>query len=131
MTIPASSPATVRDPARPPRKLMLAPWHRTLGAIIIIALDLRLYGLDSYSLWMDEVESIAMAQRGIGAIFTDRLGFYANQTPWHYLLVWLTIQPVDPAPTSVLVRLPSALAGTLLVPMVFALVLVCAAKQST
>jgi 4-amino-4-deoxy-L-arabinose transferase-like glycosyltransferase len=121
MTIPAASPATVRDPVRPPRKLILAPWHLILGAIIIIALGLRLYGLDSYSLWMDEVDSIAMAQRGIGAIFTDRFGFYANQTPWHYLLVWLTIQPIDPATTSVLVRLPSALAGALLVPVVFAL----------
>jgi 4-amino-4-deoxy-L-arabinose transferase-like glycosyltransferase len=92
-----------------------------LGVLLLAGLSLRLYGLDSYSLWMDEVESIAMAQRGIAAIFTDRFGFYANQTPWHYLLVWLTIQPVDPATTSVLVRLPSALAGAALVWAVFAL----------
>ncbi|MEO6457766.1 MAG: glycosyltransferase family 39 protein, partial [Chloroflexia bacterium] len=35
------------------------------------------------------------------------------QTPLHYLLVWLTIQPFDPAASAVLVRLPSAVAGAL------------------
>jgi 4-amino-4-deoxy-L-arabinose transferase-like glycosyltransferase len=100
---------------------LLAHWKLLLGLVLLAGLGLRLYGLDSYSLWMDEVESIAMAQRGIAAIFGDRFGFYANQTPWHYLLVWLTIQPVDPATTSVLVRLPSALAGAVLIWVVFAL----------
>ena len=46
---------------------------------------------------------------------------FAEHTPWHYLIVWLTIQPLDPTMTSVLVRLPAALAGALLVPLVFAL----------
>ena len=100
-------------------------WSRTLwliavGAIFTLALGARLYCLDCYSLWMDEVDSIALAQRGLGAIFGDRFGMFAEHTPWHYLMVWLTIQPLDPTMTSVLVRLPAALAGALLVPLVFA-----------
>jgi len=35
------------------------------------------------------------------------------QTPLHYLMVWLTALPVDPASTPVLVRLPSVIAGAL------------------
>jgi 4-amino-4-deoxy-L-arabinose transferase-like glycosyltransferase len=100
---------------------LLSRWKLLLSLLLLAGLGLRLWGLDSYSLWMDEVESIAMAQRGIAAIFSDRFGFYANQTPWHYLLVWLTIRPVDPATTSVLVRLPSALAGAALIWAVVAL----------
>ena len=49
----------------------------------------------------------------MGAILTDRFGGMLVQTPLHYLLVWLTIQPVDPASSAVLVRLPSAVMGAL------------------
>jgi hypothetical protein len=35
------------------------------------------------------------------------------QTPLHYLMVWFTSLPVDPASTPVLVRLPSVIAGVL------------------
>src|SRR6476659_3705600 len=109
----ATTPIAVPAPAHAVGAGLLAHWKLLLGLVLLAGLGLRLYGLDSYSLWMDEVESIAMAQRGIAAIFGDRFGFYANQTPWHYLLVWLTIQPIDPATTSVLVRFPSVLTGAL------------------
>jgi uncharacterized membrane protein len=70
---------------------------------------------------MDEVDSIAVAQRGLAASFGDRFGMFAEHTPWHYRLVWLTVQPLDPTTSSVLVRRPAALTGALLVPVVFAL----------
>jgi len=123
IAIPTSAvtPITVPAPAEVGGGRLLSHGKLLLSVLLLAGLSVRLCGLDSYSLWMDEVESIAMAQRGIAAIFGDRFGFYANQTPWHYLLVWLTIQPVDPATTSVLVRLPSALAGATLIWAVFAL----------
>ncbi len=102
-------------------RMRFSLWILAVGAVFGLALALRLACLDCSSLWMDEVDSIALAQHGIGAIFSERFGLFANQTPWHYVLVWLTIQPVDPALTSGLVRLPSALAGALLVPATFAL----------
>lgn len=84
-----------------------------LAAILLLAAALRLYCLDCQGLWYDEVSSIEVAQRGIAAIITDRFGWMRVQTPLHYLLVWLTIQPLDPATSAVLVRLPSACAGLL------------------
>lgn len=92
-----------------------------LAGIFALGLALRFVCLDCYSIWYDEVASIEVAQRGLNAIFTDRFGWMHVQTPLHYLQVWLTIQPVDPTITSLLVRLPSALAGALTVPVVYAL----------
>ncbi|HYP21775.1 MAG TPA: glycosyltransferase family 39 protein [Chloroflexia bacterium] len=84
-----------------------------LAGISLLALILRLWCLDCYGLWYDEVASIEIASRGPLAIFTDRFGGMLVQTPFHYFLVWLTSMPVDPAASPILVRLPSALAGTL------------------
>ncbi len=92
-----------------------------LAGIFVLGLVLRLYCLDCYSIWYDEVASIEVAQRGLNAIFTDRFGWMNVQTPLHYFQVWLTIQPVDPTVTSFLVRLPSALAGAFTPILVYAL----------
>lgn len=89
------------------------PVTLALAAILLVAATLRLYCLDCQGLWYDEVSSIEVAQRGIEAIITDRFGWMRVQTPLHYLLVWLTIQPLDPTASAVLVRLPSACAGLL------------------
>lgn len=92
-----------------------------LAGISLLALAVRLYCLDCYSLWGDEISSIEVAQRGVAAIFNDRFGWMRVQTPLHYLAVWLTLQPVDATTTAALVRLPSALAGALTVPVVYLL----------
>jgi hypothetical protein len=89
--------------------------------LFLVALALRLYCLDCRSLWGDEVASIETAQRGVAAIITDRFGWMRVQTPLHYLIVWMTTLPVDPTTTSTLVRLPSALAGALTPPVLYAL----------
>jgi 4-amino-4-deoxy-L-arabinose transferase-like glycosyltransferase len=95
---------------------------RRAGLLLFItALGLRLWGLDAHGLWYDETISVETAQHGLDAIFNQRFGWVGNQTPLHYLIVWLTIQPVDPTITTLLVRLPSALAGALLVVLTYAL----------
>ncbi len=91
------------------------------SAIFVVGFALRLYCLDCHSLWHDEIISIEVAQRGLHAIFNDRFGWLGNQTPWYYMLVWLTILPADPTTTAVFVRLPEALAGALTVPVVYGL----------
>jgi hypothetical protein len=95
-------------------------WLALIG-ICLLGLALRLYCLDCHGLWYDELASVEAAQRGLSAIFTDRFGWLHTQTPLHYLIVWLTTLPLDPALSAVPVRLPSALAGALTIPVVFAL----------
>ena len=89
-----------------------------LGVIFLVSLGLRVYCLDCYSLWFDEIASLEVAQYGPGFFFTDRFGWMRVQTPLHYLTVWLTTLLADPTTTAALVRLPSALAGAF-TPLVF------------
>ncbi|HEX8221624.1 MAG TPA: glycosyltransferase family 39 protein [Chloroflexia bacterium] len=84
-----------------------------LGVIFLASLGLRVYCLDCYSLWFDEIASVEVAQYGPGFFFTDRFGWMRVQTPLHYLTVWVTTLLADPTTTAALVRLPSALAGAL------------------
>jgi|GEM_PF-1525104 len=88
-------------------------WSLSLFGVFLLALGLRLHCLDCYGFWGDEVASLEGAQLGLNAIFSDRFGWLRVQTPLHYLLVWLTVQPIDPTQTAFLVRLPSALFGAL------------------
>ncbi len=92
-----------------------------LWLIFALGLALRLYHLDYYGLWYDEVASIEIARRGVAAIFTDRFGGMLVQTPLHYFIVWLMDRLADPASTASFVRLPSALAGALVPPCVYVL----------
>jgi 4-amino-4-deoxy-L-arabinose transferase-like glycosyltransferase len=96
-------------------------WLLLLSTVFLIGLALRLNCLDCYSLWYDEIASLETAQRGWDAIFGYRFGWVGNQTPLHYLLVWLTAQIADPTETAVWVRLPSVVAGALLVPVIYRL----------
>jgi hypothetical protein len=88
-----------------------------VAGIVLLGLAVRLYGIDRYSLWIDEVTSLQAAQRGVSAIFTERFGVLGNQTVWYHLLLWLSALPVDPSTNAFFVRLPEALAGAL-VPLV-------------
>lgn len=92
-----------------------------LAAIFVTALALRLFNLGDYPLWGDELDSISGAQRSIAEMFAGCTGLICNQPPVHYLLLWLTMQPLDPAVSAFLVRLPSALAGALLPLVVYGL----------
>jgi 4-amino-4-deoxy-L-arabinose transferase-like glycosyltransferase len=90
-------------------------------AITLLALILRLIGLDRAGLWYDEVYSVDFAQSGLRAVLTDRFGVVHNQQVLHYLMVWLMAQIADPTTTTVWVRLPSVLAATATVPLVMLL----------
>jgi hypothetical protein len=67
-----------------------------LTGLTLLALGLRLYDINSFSLWFDELASIEVAHRGVNFFLTDRFGWMLVQTPLHYLTVWLTLLPVDP-----------------------------------
>jgi 4-amino-4-deoxy-L-arabinose transferase-like glycosyltransferase len=91
------------------------------AGVFLLGLALRLYCLDCYGFWGDEVASIEGARLGVQGFTGGCFGWICNQTPLHYLLVWLTIQPVDPAASGALVRLPSAIAGGLTCLVVYGL----------
>lgn len=93
-------------------------WLLPVG-IFLLGLGLRLTCLDCLNLWYDEIASVETAQSGIEALFNDRFGWMLVQSPFHYLLVWLTLQPADPTATATFVRLPSAIAGALLPLLVY------------
>lgn len=77
--------------------------------------------LDAHGFWGDEINSLDSAALGFPTIITGRFGYLANQTPLHYFTVWLTLQLSDPTLTSVLVRLPSLIAGCLSILLIYAL----------
>ncbi len=92
-----------------------------LAGIFLLGLVLRLGWIDAHGFWTDEVSSIEVARSGLPFIFNNHFGWVGNQTSWHYVLIWLLIQPLDPAVSPVLVRLPSALAGAFLPLVVYGL----------
>lgn len=107
--------------ANPNVRRLLSSDLLVVSAIFILALALRVILLDAYGLWGDEVESLLVARAGTDFIFDSRAGWVANQTVPYYLLIWSVLQPVDPASNAILVRLPSALTGALLILPLFGL----------
>jgi 4-amino-4-deoxy-L-arabinose transferase-like glycosyltransferase len=119
-TINTLKPTANRSTARAARAA-LTPALLALAGIVMVGAVLRFNCLDCYGLWYDEVSSVQVAQRGVVAILTDRFGWMRVQTPLHYLLVWLSLKPLDPTTSAVLVRLPSVLAGLLTPAVVYGL----------
>jgi uncharacterized membrane protein len=87
-----------------------------LLAIFLAGLALRLYALGSESLWWDEVYAIStMAQPGLLEII--RLSSTDNNPPLFYLILhyWMLFA----GDSAFSVRLPSALAGALAIPVMY------------
>ena len=87
-----------------------------LLAIFLVGLALRLYGLGSESLWWDEVYAIStMAQPGPLEII--RLSSTDNNPPLFYLILhyWMLFA----GDSAFSVRLPSAIAGALAIPVMY------------
>jgi mannosyltransferase len=101
-----------------PLVLFASPVGHTLAllAIIVVGLALRLYGLGSESLWWDEVYAITtMSQPGPLEII--RLSATDNNPPLFYLILhyWMMLA----GDSAFAVRLPSAMAGVLAVPVMY------------
>src|SRR5690348_15594324 len=90
-------------------------------AITAVGALIRLVTLDAHGFWIDEVESLDISSLGVPTFITDRFGYAANQTPLHFGIVWLTSLLADPTTTTVIGRLPSALAGALTIPLAYGL----------
>ena len=87
-----------------------------LLAIFVVGLALRLYGLGSESLWWDEVYAIATMAHP-GSLEIVRLSSTDNNPPFFYLILhfWMLLA----GDSAFAVRLPSALAGALAIPVMY------------
>lgn len=101
--------------------MIRATRHRvalTLGAVLMLAGGLRLFGLGTESLWVDELASVWFsAPPDIGAVISRTAGDV--HPPGYYLILHFTTVLLGDAEWAV--RLPSALAGTLAVYVTFLL----------
>jgi 4-amino-4-deoxy-L-arabinose transferase-like glycosyltransferase len=89
-----------------------------LGAVTLLALALRIVGIDQ-TLYSDEDFTFNIVRDGgLGHVF-DRVYHTSITPPFHYVVAWLSVQ--YGGDESVLVRMPSLLCGTALVPLVFVL----------
>ena len=90
-----------------------------LAVVFLIGLALRLWGLGQESLWADEFYTLLTAsQPSFGAVM-DRVVRIEPHPPLYFLIMhaWLALAGTS----DVALRLPSALAGALTVPLLFLL----------
>ncbi len=87
-----------------------------LLVIFLVGLTLRIYGLGSESLWWDEVYAISTMARP-GPLEIIRLSSTDNNPPLFYLILhyWMLFT----GDSAFSVRLPSAIAGALAVPVMY------------
>ena len=86
-----------------------------IGALLLVALVLRIYGLGVQSIWIDEAYSLRISAVNLAEIIRDTAR--DNHPPLYYLLLagWMRVGPT----TETWARLLSALLGVLLVGILY------------
>src|SRR5207245_6487244 len=85
-----------------------------LAGLVVAGLILRL--AVSRGIWLDEAISIHQARLSLHDLLRN-LYFGDRQPPLHHLVLWLTIRAFGHG--EFVVRLPSLIAGTLIVPVLY------------
>jgi mannosyltransferase len=112
-----SAVAAATPPAAKPAERRLASWW-PLAALIVLAAALRLATLDLQSFWYDEAFTpVHVLHDGLGATLRAVV-HHENTPPLWYLLAWADARLFGDG--ALALRLPSALAGVLTVPVVWA-----------
>lgn len=114
-TAPVSSGLAPDAPPAPPR----VPLHRRadariVGAFTVAALVLRL--LSGRSLWLDEATSVAQSHLPFAQMI-DSLKSGDVHPPLHDVILWLLVRVAGDS--ELVVRLPSLLAGIVLIPVLY------------
>ena len=107
--------SSVPSPTRPDSGPIFADTLPILGAITLFGLGLRLFNLGTHPLWLDEALSLHFARLPWYELLTS--SSTSDPNPHFYCLflkAWSML--VD---SEFLLRLPSALAGTLVIPLTF------------
>ena len=96
---------------RQPRRVAIG-----LGVLVALGLVVRL--ISSRGLWVDEAISVTQVQQPLGTMLQS-LQQTDVHPPLHYLLLWVTVRVAGTSELAV--RLPSIIAGTLVIPAVYGL----------
>jgi uncharacterized membrane protein len=90
--------------------------YAALTAIIVVGAFLRLTGLNRQSLWFDEIDVVVRAQRPMGTVLRTFIAEGENGPLYNLMLaIWIRIAGVS----EIAVRFPSAVAGTLAIPLMY------------
>jgi mannosyltransferase len=104
--------------AQPQSITRVLTWHGlALATIFLAGLFLRLYGLGSESLWLDEATSLKVAQMDpMQIIFATTRD---NNPPFFYLILhyWILLA----GDSEFAIRVPSAIAGALAIPVIYSI----------
>jgi len=87
-----------------------------VAGLTLVGLGLRLYRLDGRSLWLDEILTSQTAHLGGPADVITWSQAALNQMPLFYMFTWLFGRWGD---SGVILRLPPAIFGTLLIPALY------------
>ncbi|MFQ3661121.1 MAG: glycosyltransferase family 39 protein [Chloroflexaceae bacterium] len=98
-------------------------WRWAFLALFVAALLIRIYRLDAQSLWLDEGNSWALGRAGWGYLLSELINPTAAYPLYHLLLKgWMALFGDSEAA----LRMPSALAGALSVPLMYLAAMECA-----
>ncbi|HVL96843.1 MAG TPA: glycosyltransferase family 39 protein [Solirubrobacteraceae bacterium] len=90
-----------------------------LGALVLLGAALRFSTLDAQSYWRDEASTaLAVRDLGLGALL-EQIADREGMPPLHFVLAWLWEKPFGAGEVGL--RSLSALAGTLTIPVAYAL----------
>lgn len=92
--------------------------YAVLGLIIVAGSFLRLTGLRRQSLWFDEIDVVVRAQRPLSDVL-DTFTATGENGPVYNLFLWAWIQIAGIS--EIAVRFPSAVAGSIAIPLVYLL----------
>mgnify|MGYP001053484203 CR=1 FL=1 len=92
--------------------------YAALGAVILIGAYLRLTDLSRQSLWFDEVDVVVRAQRPLDQVLHTFVQQGENGPLYNLMLaLWIRVAGIS----EIAVRFPSAVAGTLAIPLIYLL----------
>jgi Dolichyl-phosphate-mannose-protein mannosyltransferase len=99
-------------------RAVVRPFGTPAGAIVaaLTAGGLLLRLAASRGLWLDEATEVSQAHLGYGAML-HQLATTDVHPPLHHTVLWLTVRVFGDGETAV--RLPSLIAGTLLIPLLY------------
>jgi hypothetical protein len=109
---PAGTTGPTPEEERDRRRVALG-----IAGLVVAALALRM--VSTRGIWLDEATSITQSQMTLGGLL-DSLRTTDVHPPLHHLLLW-AIQHATGSTAELLMRLPSIVAGTALVPVLFLL----------
>jgi uncharacterized membrane protein len=101
-----------------PRSAAVAIHYALLASIVVVAAYLRFTALNRQSLWFDEVDVVVRAQQPLGRVLHTFVAAGENGPLYNILLaLWVRMAGIS----EIAVRFPSAVAGTLSVPLIYLL----------